>query len=61
MNVGVNYLREYVIDFIRMYYVIINGGGRFNVVFGFVESWYFIRGKKVKDVEYVFDRLIKVV
>ncbi len=46
MNVGANYLREHVIDSIRMHYVITNGGGRPNVVPGFAESWYFIRGKK---------------
>ncbi|MEZ7113424.1 M20 family metallopeptidase [Clostridioides difficile] len=60
MNVGANYLREHVIDSIRMHYVITNGGGRPNVVPGFAESWYFIRGKKAKDAEHVLDRLIKV-
>lgn len=60
MNVGANYLREHVIDSIRMHYVITNGGGRPNVVPGFAESWYFIRGKKARDAEHVLDRLIKV-
>lgn len=60
MNVGANYLREHIIDSIRMHYVITNGGERPNIVPGSAESWYYIRGEKASDAKAVLDRLIKV-
>lgn len=60
MNVGANYLREHILDSIRMHYVITNGGERPNIVPGYAESWYFLRGKKASDVKSTLDRLVKV-
>lgn len=36
MNVGVNYLWEYVIDDVCIYYMYLDGGEKFNIVFDFV-------------------------
>jgi aminobenzoyl-glutamate utilization protein B len=60
MNVGVNYLREHVIPDARMHYVITNGGGAPNVVPAYAEVYYFIRAPKRKQVEEVYQRVVKV-
>ncbi|MGA7673140.1 MAG: M20 family metallopeptidase [Nitrolancea sp.] len=43
MNVGVNYMREHVIQEARIHYVITNGGGAPNVVPDRAEVWYYVR------------------
>ena len=60
MNVGVNYLREHVIDQARMHYVITNGGGAPNVVPDDCEVWYFIRSPERSQVEELTERVRKV-
>ncbi len=45
-NIGVNYLREHVIDSARIHYVITNGGGQPNVVPAEAEVWYYIRAPR---------------
>lgn len=61
MNIGCNYLREYIFDNCRVYYVIINGGKMLNIVFDFVEVWYYIRGVKMEYVRDVFGRIVDIV
>ena len=60
MNVGVNYLREHVIDKARIHYVITNGGGAPNVVPDDCEVWYFIRAPERHQVEELTARIRKV-
>jgi aminobenzoyl-glutamate utilization protein B len=60
MNIGVNYLREHVIDQARMHYVITNGGGAPNVVPDDCEVWYFIRSPERHQVEELTERVRKV-
>ena len=60
MNVGVNYLREHVIDAARIHYVITNGGGAPNVVPDDAEVWYFIRAPERWQVEELTERVRKV-
>ncbi|MCW4036305.1 MAG: amidohydrolase, partial [Candidatus Bathyarchaeota archaeon] len=43
MNIGVNFLREHVIDKARIHYVIEEGGGQPNVVPDYARSWYYVR------------------
>ena len=60
MNVGVNYLREHVIDAARIHYVITNGGGAPNVVPDEAEVWYFVRAPERSQVEELTERVRKV-
>jgi len=57
MNIGVNYLREHVIDAARLHYVITNGGGAPNVVPDDCEVWYFIRSPERHQVEELTERV----
>jgi len=57
MNVGVNYLREHVIDAARLHYVITQGGGAPNVVPDDCEVWYFIRSPERHQVEELTERV----
>ena len=60
MNVGVNYLREHVIDAARMHYVITNGGGAPNVVPDDCEVWYFLRAPWRYQLDEITDRVRKI-
>jgi aminobenzoyl-glutamate utilization protein B len=60
MSVGVNYLREHVIDAARIHYVITNGGGAPNVVPDEAEVWYFIRAPERSQVEELTERVRNV-
>ena len=60
MNVGVNFLREHVIDAARIHYVITNGGGAPNVVPDEAEVWYFIRAPRRDQVEELTARVRKI-
>jgi aminobenzoyl-glutamate utilization protein B len=60
MNIGVNYLREHMIDKARIHYVITNGGGAPNVVPDDCEVWYFVRSPERYQVEELTERVRKV-
>jgi len=60
MNVGVNYLREHVIQEARIHYVIENGGGQPNVVPDYASSWYYIRAPRRDQVDPIFERIKKI-
>ena len=60
MNIGVNYLREHMIEQARIHYVITNGGGAPNVVPDDAEVWYFIRSPERHQVEELTERVRKV-
>jgi aminobenzoyl-glutamate utilization protein B len=60
MNIGVNYLREHVIEKARIHYVITNGGGAPNVVPDEAEVWYFLRAPERHQVEEITDRVRKI-
>jgi aminobenzoyl-glutamate utilization protein B len=60
MNVGVNYLREHVVEQARIHYVITNGGGAPNVVPDEAEVWYFIRAPRRDQVEAITARVRKI-
>jgi aminobenzoyl-glutamate utilization protein B len=50
-NIGVNFMREHIIQEARIHYVITNGGGAPNVVPDDAEAWYFIRAPRRDQVE----------
>ncbi|TEU10932.1 amidohydrolase, partial [Candidatus Bathyarchaeota archaeon] len=51
MNIGVNFLREHVIEKARIHYVIEEGGGQPNVVPDYARSWYYIRAPRRDQVD----------
>jgi aminobenzoyl-glutamate utilization protein B len=58
MNVGVNYLREHVIQEARIHYAYTDvGGGLPNVVQASAELLYFIRAPRLGQVEAIFERV----
>lgn len=61
MNVGVNYLREHVIDEARIHYAVTDTGGISpNVVQAEAEVLYLIRAPKITDVESIYQRIVKI-
>jgi aminobenzoyl-glutamate utilization protein B len=60
MNIGVNFMREHVIDPVRIHYVITNGGGAPNVVPDEAEVWYFVRAPLRAQVEETTARVRKI-
>jgi aminobenzoyl-glutamate utilization protein B len=60
MNVGVNYLREHIIQEARIHYVIDSGGGQPNVVPAFARSWYYIRAPEREQVESIYKRILDI-
>jgi aminobenzoyl-glutamate utilization protein B len=61
MNVGVNYLREHIIQEARLHYVILNGGGIApNVVPPYAESLYMIRAPRPDQLKPIYERVLDV-
>jgi len=60
MNIGVNYLREHVIEKARIHYVVEQGGGQPNVVPDYARSWYYIRAPERDQLEPMYDRVLKI-
>lgn len=61
MNVGVNYLREHIISEAKVHYAVTNSGGTSpNVVQSDAEVLYLIRAPHIKDVEEIYQRVIKI-
>jgi aminobenzoyl-glutamate utilization protein B len=60
MNIGVNYLREHIIQEARIHYVIEEGGGQPNVVPDYSRSWYYIRAPEREMVEHIYNRINKI-
>lgn len=51
MNVGVNYMREHVLQEARIHYVIEKGGMQPNIVPDYARSWYYIRAPEMSQVD----------
>ncbi len=60
MNVGVNYLREHVIDKTRIHYTTDSGGYAPNIVPPHANSWYYVRAPHMTDVRDTLARIEKV-
>lgn len=61
MNVGVNFLREHIIDSARIHYAFIDAGGlSANVVQPTASLYYFIRAPKSSQVLEIYDRVEKI-
>ena len=60
MNIGVNFLREHVVQEARIHYVIEEGGGQPNVVPDYARSWYYIRAPERSQVQQIYERINKI-
>ena len=60
MNVGVNFLREHVMDHVRIHYIITDGGLASNIVPDKAEVYYTIRAHLPQEVEDVVNRVRKI-
>ncbi len=61
MNVGVNYMREHMIDQARIHYAVTNSGGTApNVVQAEAQVLYAIRAPKVTQVKELYERVCKI-
>ncbi|MEG1862516.1 MAG: amidohydrolase [Oscillospiraceae bacterium] len=61
MNVGVNFLREHIIESARIHYAFQDvGGGAPNVVQDSATLFYYIRAPKIEQVMEIYPRVIKV-
>ena len=59
MNVGVNYLREHIIEKARIHYVTTNGGLQPNVVPAEARVWYYVRAPHMDQLEEIYQRVLK--
>ena len=60
MNVGVNYMREHVVQEARIHYIVEDGGVQPNVVPPYARSWYYVRAPRRDLVDRYYERLLKM-
>jgi aminobenzoyl-glutamate utilization protein B len=60
MNIGVNYLREHVIEKARIHYVIEEGGGQPNVVPDYARTWYYVRAPERDQVDHIYEWILRI-
>ena len=60
MNIGVNFLREHIVQEARIHYVIEAGGGQPNVVPDYARSWYLIRAPERDQVDEMYKRILDI-
>lgn len=61
MNIGVNFLREHMIDEGRVHYAFTDAGGNSaNVVQPTAELYYFVRAPKTDQAKEIYDRIVKI-
>lgn len=60
MNVGVNYMREHVVQEARIHYVIEKGGMQPNVVPAYARTWFYVRAPEREQVDHIYDWVLKI-
>ncbi|MEZ4869656.1 MAG: amidohydrolase [Caldilineaceae bacterium] len=60
MDVGVNYLREHIVQEARIHSVITSGGQAPNVVPAFAQIWYFVRAPQRAQVDEIYARMLDI-
>ncbi len=60
MNVGINYMREHIVQEARIHYVTEEGGLQPNIVPPYARSWYYIRAPERDQVEQIHEWLLKI-
>ena len=60
MDVGVNYLREHIIQEARIHCVITDGGKAPNVVPPYAQVWYYVRAPNREQVDHIYSRVLDI-
>ncbi len=61
MNIGVQFLREHIIDQGRVHYAFMDAGGESaNVVQPTARLYYFVRAPKIDQVDHIYKRVVKI-
>lgn len=60
MNIGVNFMREHIVQEARVHYVVESGGLQPNVVPDYARSWYYIRAPEREQVDHIYDWVLKI-
>ena len=60
MNIGVNYLREHVIQDARIHYVIEKGGDQPNIVPPYARSWYYVRAPERGQLDFIYNWILEI-
>jgi len=60
MNVGVNFLREHIIQDARIHYIIEKGGSQPNIVPDYARSWYYVRAPEREQVEFIYKWVLDI-
>jgi len=60
MNVGVNFLREHIIQDARIHYMIEKGGNQPNIVPDYARSWYYVRAPEREQVEFIYKWVLDI-
>lgn len=60
MDVGVNYLREHIMQEARIHSVVTSGGQAPNVVPAYAQIWYFVRAPHRHQVEEIYARMLDI-
>ena len=60
MNIGVNYMREHVVQETRIHYVVEDGGHEPNVVPPYARSWYYVRAPERELVDIYYSKLLDI-
>ncbi|UCH27379.1 MAG: amidohydrolase [Trueperaceae bacterium] len=60
MDVGVNYLREHVMQEARIHSVVTSGGQAPNVVPAYAQVWYFVRAPHREQVDEIYARVLDI-
>jgi aminobenzoyl-glutamate utilization protein B len=58
MNVGVNYMREHVVQEARIHYVVEDGGHEPNVIPPYARSWFYVRAPERDQVDQIYQWLL---
>jgi aminobenzoyl-glutamate utilization protein B len=60
MNIGVNYMREHVVQETRVHYVVEDGGHEPNVVPPYARSWYYVRAPEREIVDQYYQKILDI-
>jgi aminobenzoyl-glutamate utilization protein B len=60
MSIGVNFMREHVIDKARIHYVTEVGGGQPNVVPAYARVWYYVRAPEREQLEPIYNWVLQI-
>jgi aminobenzoyl-glutamate utilization protein B len=60
MNIGVNYMREHIIQDARIHYTIEKGGDQPNIVPSYARSWYYVRAPEREQVEEIYNWILDI-